>query len=112
MELISRDKVGKVLRSAKLNRDMFDHYFQAAAQVTAELRQYYGIQTPVGNILPALYEHFIKDHKASINPNKNIAIVRDLVLCALRNREVVPTQPVPVNDTPLNKLVERAVGSF
>jgi hypothetical protein len=105
------DKVYKVIGSAKLKREMFDHYFQVAAHVTAQLRHYYGIETPVGNIRPALYEHFIRDHKAPINHEKNIAIVKGLVLCALRNGAVVPAQPVQVDEKLLKGLIEKAIAS-
>lgn len=105
-----RDEVGEVLESATLKRELFADYFQAAASVTAQLRNYYGIQTPVGNIRPALYEHFIKNDEESISREKHIAIIKDLVLCALRNREVVPAQPVQVNDKLLRDLIEEAIG--
>lgn len=107
----NNDKVCKVLQSATLKSEIFDPYFQATSIVTAQLRRYYNINTSVGNIRPALYQHFIKDHEIPFTEDKRIATVKDLVLCALRNPEIIPAMPVQADDELLTELVIEALNS-
>lgn len=97
----------EALLNTKLKEEIFNPYFERSIYIAVQLREYYGIQTPVGKIYPALYEHFIKNENPPIpDQTKSNAIVKDLVLCLLRDGSANPAQAVQIDEELLNKLVK------
>ena len=103
------DNIYDTLRNARLKEEIFNPYFERSIYISAQLREYYGIQTPVGKIYPALYEHFIKNENPPIaDQTKTNAIVKDLVLCLLRDGSANPAQAIQIDEELLNKLVNES----
>ena len=99
----------EALLNTKLKEEIFNPYFKRSIYIAAQLREYYGIQTPVGKIYPALYEHFIKNENPPIaDQTKTNAIVKDLVLCLLRDGSANPAQAIQIDEELLNKLVNES----
>lgn len=103
-----KDCIAIVLQEAKLKQEVFAPYFSIASVVIAQLRHYYDIQTHVGKIYPALYEHFIKHPSDLIDEDKKRAIIRDIVLCGLRDGSQTPAKAVQVDEELLAHLITEA----
>ena len=107
------DRTLKALQRAKLKPEIFTPLFEISSQVSAKMRLYYGVETAIGQIYPALYQHFIK--YPDIPPFETLydsrwkEIVKSIVLCTLRDGSAKPAEPISCDEGLLDHLIQTAI---
>ncbi len=106
------DRISKVISQSRLREEIFRPIFDITQEIVLKLRYAFEITTPVGLIYPALYEHFTKkvwESDFSYDPTSPLnlrAVIRDCVLCALRDGSERPAQPITIDDAFLIDLID------